>query len=116
MNDKLLKAGDFNRRVEILEKTTSTSSTGEKKFGSPNSLGHRYANRNDGVGTQEVEGQLIGVGLTVFTFRNDSILVGKSSRLLIRDIDGDWEVSAPIQLVDTRGRQIMLKCIKYGES
>ncbi|WP_422858776.1 hypothetical protein ACOKFD_15660 [Flagellimonas sp. S174] len=112
----LLKAGDFNRRVEILEKNTITSTSGEKKKGAPTSLGFRYAHRNDGMGSQEIEGQLIGVGISVFTFRNDTMFLGKSSRLIIRDYDGEWEVSAPFELVDSRGRQIRMKCTKYGES
>jgi hypothetical protein len=116
MKERLLGAGEMNRRLEIFEKNYAKGSSGEPKLGDPQSLGHRYANRVDGNGTEEEDGQLVGVALAVFTMRYDSALASKATRLIIRDLDGDWEVSSPAEMLGSRARQMKLKCVRYGET
>ncbi len=115
MADKLLGTGDFNRRVEFFEKTYVKNASGES-IKTDVSLGNRYVNRIDGVGSQDDDGQLLAVAVATFTMWYDPIIAIKASQLIINDGGIEWEIAGPFQMVDSKGRQMKLKCVARGES
>ncbi|AGO49130.1 structural protein [Cellulophaga phage phi39:1] len=113
--DRLLGPGEFNRVVEVFEKTKTKTEAGEAVI-SKNLIGKRWVKRLDGVGSQEEEGNLIAVAVATYQMWYDPAIALKASRLIITDGGVDWQVSGPAQIIDSKGRQMQLKTVLRGES
>lgn len=114
MAKRLLGAGELRNRIEFFENITPVSDSGTVKRSALQSLGKYWANRTDASPSVDDDDRLLDISVTVYQMRFVSSLFDKGGKLIVRDFDGDWEVSGPLQVTDGRKRYMQFKCVKRG--
>ena len=114
MEVKYPMAGELNRQIEFLENVAGASSSGVVNKENLTSLGTMMAKRLGARGNEDSDGRLVGVGICRYQMRFDANLFAKSSKLVVRDFDGDWQIIGPPQLLGGRKRYVEITCKKRG--
>lgn len=107
-------SGEMNVQVEFFENTEAKNASGEL-VPTEQTLGKKMAKRTDGSGSENLDGRLEAMGTRNYQLRFDTNIAARASELFIRDVDGDWQVHGPIQLLDGRNRYMQINCRKRGE-
>lgn len=107
-------AGEMTSRIEFFENITPVSDSGTVKRSTLQSLGTHQAKRMDGSPSVDNDDRLLDVSMAIYQMRFDNTLFTKGGKLIVRDFDGDWEVSGPPQVLGGRNRYMQFKCVKRG--
>lgn len=107
-------AGEMTSRIEFFENISPVSGSGTVKRSQLQSLGSHQAKRIDGTPSVDSDDRLLDVAIAVYQMRFVRSLFDKGGKLIVRDFDGDWEVSGPLQVMGGRNRYMQFKCTKRG--
>lgn len=113
VKDNFPMAGELTSSIEFFEKTGSTSTSGIAGSTSV-SLGKYYAKRMDSRAGTEFDGRVIDLTKVVYQMRFVSTLFQKSGRLIVRDLDGDYDIVGPIHVMGGRQRYMQFQAQKRG--
>lgn len=106
-------AGEMNSAIEFYRVIPGKNDQGEAND-APTLLSTRMAKRDDMGGQEVQEGKSIGQFTRQYHVRYDPEIMVNANQLMIRDFDGDWNVTN-IGLTGSRKRYMTIKCIKRGQ-
>lgn len=103
-------SGEFRSRIEFFIEEKTKQPTGER-LTALESLGKRWAKREDVQSTEDEKGKLIALDVCKFIVRFNWDIMNRGTKMIIDDFDGQHRVTG-VRMVDGYKTFLELKCIK----